>query len=154
MDLRRESAFDLYGKLIDCKRRQLDVICPLAPGYGLVQVLDMTESDDDDEEGFATPRFVLNEHLRMPQYSTSAQTSHPSCSYCKSSAFRTVSSRSRLDAQRMLFKPCAWIWDSGDRSPKVAKRVHNRSRSRLQPRKVETGTAIILLQEGRAAASP
>jgi hypothetical protein len=25
----------------------------------------------------------------------------------------------------------------------VAKRVHNRSRSRLQPRKVETGTAII-----------
>jgi hypothetical protein len=34
--------------------------------------------------------------------------------------------------------------ESGERSPKVAKRVHNRSRLRLQPRKVYTGPAIIL----------
>jgi hypothetical protein len=67
MDLRRESASNLYGKLIDCRRRQLGVICSLSPGYGLVRVFSMTESDDDDEEGSAPPRVVLNEKFRTPQ---------------------------------------------------------------------------------------
>jgi hypothetical protein len=40
------------------------MIRPLSPGYGLLRVLDMTESDDHDEGGATTPLAVLNEHFR------------------------------------------------------------------------------------------
>jgi hypothetical protein len=60
MELRRESSANLYEKIIG---RLLGIIRPLAPGYGLVRILYMTESDDDDDEGANTPLAVLYEHF-------------------------------------------------------------------------------------------
>ncbi len=59
MELRRESAENLYEKLIDCKRRLLLTIRELAPGFVSHVVSSDAGDDDADPQQVAT----LNEHF-------------------------------------------------------------------------------------------
>jgi hypothetical protein len=65
MELRRESADDLYCKLMDCKRRLFLTIRNLAPGFQ--PALDLTSDFDSDDKVLAATR---NKHLvNVPMFS-------------------------------------------------------------------------------------